>query len=205
MFMMCHKIGRPPISTIGFGTIAVSSASRVPRPPARRMVFIQALWIVVNPFYFASDSRTTTACPVGSHQGRSGPVRRRSRCGSVDGIPSNVSKSRTVLRAGAGEKAGRATAVDANFGHVALEPGSGQRELEEHEAALLVHERPAPGLLHELPEDRVRLARLAQESAAGQPGEQRGAASEPEPSETNRGVHHEFLWVGNRERRTLLT
>jgi len=36
------------------------------------MVFIQAFRIVANPFYFASDARTTTACPVGSRQGRSG-------------------------------------------------------------------------------------------------------------------------------------
>src|SRR3954463_4143513 len=33
--MMCHRIGRPPIATIGLGMAWVSSASRVPRPPAR--------------------------------------------------------------------------------------------------------------------------------------------------------------------------
>src|SRR6266496_265748 len=33
--MMCQRIGRPPISTIGFGRTSVSSASRVPSPPAR--------------------------------------------------------------------------------------------------------------------------------------------------------------------------
>ena len=32
--MMCQRIGRPPISTIGFGRISVSSVSRVPIPPA---------------------------------------------------------------------------------------------------------------------------------------------------------------------------
>jgi len=31
--------GRPPISTIGFGRLSVSSASRVPAPPARITVF----------------------------------------------------------------------------------------------------------------------------------------------------------------------
>src|SRR5205823_9187672 len=38
--MMCHKIGLPPISTIGFGRTAVSSLRRVPRPPANIMTFI---------------------------------------------------------------------------------------------------------------------------------------------------------------------
>ena len=33
--MMCQRIGRPPISTIGFGLMLVSSAMRVPLPPAR--------------------------------------------------------------------------------------------------------------------------------------------------------------------------
>jgi hypothetical protein len=31
---MCHKIGLDPISTIGFGLVAVSSESLVPNPPA---------------------------------------------------------------------------------------------------------------------------------------------------------------------------
>src|SRR6476660_9392638 len=31
---MCQRMGRPPISTIGLGRASVSSASRVPRPPA---------------------------------------------------------------------------------------------------------------------------------------------------------------------------
>src|SRR5919109_1080024 len=38
--MMCHKIGRPPISTIGLGRTSVSSARRVPSPPARMPTFI---------------------------------------------------------------------------------------------------------------------------------------------------------------------
>ena len=37
--MMCQRIGLPPISTIGFGRTDVSSASRVPRPPARITAF----------------------------------------------------------------------------------------------------------------------------------------------------------------------
>jgi len=38
--MMCHKIGLPPISTIGFGRVNVSSESRVPKPPAKIIAFI---------------------------------------------------------------------------------------------------------------------------------------------------------------------
>ena len=38
--MMCHRIGRPPISTIGFGRTSVSSDRRVPSPPARITTFI---------------------------------------------------------------------------------------------------------------------------------------------------------------------
>src|SRR5918999_2474292 len=33
--MTCHRIGRPPISTSGFGIVSVCSRSRVPRPPQR--------------------------------------------------------------------------------------------------------------------------------------------------------------------------
>jgi len=39
--MMCQRIGLPPISTIGFGRCSVSSASRVPIPPASIATFIQ--------------------------------------------------------------------------------------------------------------------------------------------------------------------
>src|SRR5450756_144001 len=37
--MMCHRIGRSPISTMGLGLEAVSSDRRVPRPPARMTTF----------------------------------------------------------------------------------------------------------------------------------------------------------------------
>src|ERR1019366_8241867 len=37
---MCHRMGRPPISTMGLGRTEVSSLSRVPRPPARMTAFI---------------------------------------------------------------------------------------------------------------------------------------------------------------------
>ncbi len=36
---MCQMIGMPPISIIGFGLVSVSSAKRVPRPPARITTF----------------------------------------------------------------------------------------------------------------------------------------------------------------------
>lgn len=39
--MMCQSIGRDPISTIGFGLMVVSSASRVPFPPAKIATFIR--------------------------------------------------------------------------------------------------------------------------------------------------------------------
>src|SRR6476620_1762845 len=38
--MMCQRIGRPPISTIGFGRTWVSSLMRVPNPPARMTAFM---------------------------------------------------------------------------------------------------------------------------------------------------------------------
>src|SRR4051794_8369172 len=39
--MMCHKMGRPPTSTIGFGRNSVSSRRRVPRPPHRITTFTE--------------------------------------------------------------------------------------------------------------------------------------------------------------------
>jgi hypothetical protein len=38
--MMCQSIGLPPISTIGFGLMDVSSLIRVPSPPARMTAFM---------------------------------------------------------------------------------------------------------------------------------------------------------------------
>src|SRR4051812_16062759 len=38
--MMCHRIGRPPISIIGLGRRWLSSEIRVPMPPARITAFI---------------------------------------------------------------------------------------------------------------------------------------------------------------------
>src|SRR5262249_42255461 len=41
--MTCHRSGRPPTSTIGFGRNSVSSRMRVPRPPHRRTTFTSPL------------------------------------------------------------------------------------------------------------------------------------------------------------------
>src|SRR5687768_2630263 len=38
--MMCHKMGRPPIGTIGLGRNSVSSRKRVPNPPHKITTFI---------------------------------------------------------------------------------------------------------------------------------------------------------------------
>src|SRR5882762_2574683 len=38
--MMCQRMGRPPISTIGLGRNSVSSRRRVPNPPQRTTTFI---------------------------------------------------------------------------------------------------------------------------------------------------------------------
>src|SRR6266481_4541217 len=43
MFMICHRMGRPPISTIGFGLAIVSSDRREPNPPARMTAFMVVL------------------------------------------------------------------------------------------------------------------------------------------------------------------
>jgi hypothetical protein len=39
-FMMCQRMGREPISTIGLGRVFDSSAIRVPLPPARMTHFM---------------------------------------------------------------------------------------------------------------------------------------------------------------------
>src|ERR1700730_18607934 len=38
--MMCQRIGRPPISTMGLGLTSVSSDNLVPNPPASRTTFM---------------------------------------------------------------------------------------------------------------------------------------------------------------------
>lgn len=41
IFMICERIGRPPISTIGIGRASVSSLRRVPRLPERMTPFMR--------------------------------------------------------------------------------------------------------------------------------------------------------------------
>ena len=47
IFIICHIIGKPPISIMGFGKLAVSSPRRDPRPPASIITFNS-----INSFYF---------------------------------------------------------------------------------------------------------------------------------------------------------
>src|SRR6478736_1106789 len=47
--MMCQMIGRPPISTIGLGRTCVSSAIRVPLPPARMTTLILFCCVIRPP------------------------------------------------------------------------------------------------------------------------------------------------------------
>src|SRR5207237_7319112 len=41
IFMMCHRIGRPPTSTMGLGRNSVSSRRRVPTPPHSTTTFMK--------------------------------------------------------------------------------------------------------------------------------------------------------------------
>src|SRR2546428_6339793 len=43
--MMCHRIGRPPISIMGFGLRWDSSLIRVPKPPARMTAFMTSILV----------------------------------------------------------------------------------------------------------------------------------------------------------------
>src|SRR5215217_397803 len=47
--MMCHRIGLPPISTMGLGRKTVSSERRVPNPPAKITAFIGSLLLLTMP------------------------------------------------------------------------------------------------------------------------------------------------------------
>src|SRR5208282_4504403 len=46
-FIMCHRIGRPPISTMGLGRYSVSSRKRVPSPPHSITTFTRFSWQVL--------------------------------------------------------------------------------------------------------------------------------------------------------------
>src|SRR6202030_4557457 len=54
---MCHKMGRPPISTIGFGLTYVSSIILVPVPPANMTAFM---------FFLGSEHVPPSSTPLPS-------------------------------------------------------------------------------------------------------------------------------------------
>src|ERR1700747_1525407 len=62
--MICQRIGRPPISTIGLGFNCVSSERRLPTPPARMatLIFIMLgssmVWAILHDRYSRSDAGT---------------------------------------------------------------------------------------------------------------------------------------------------
>src|SRR5208282_6537853 len=60
-FIICQRIGRPPISTMGLGRYSVSSRKRVPRPPHSITTFTrfswQALMLVSLDFIHYSGAR----------------------------------------------------------------------------------------------------------------------------------------------------
>src|SRR6266850_2546109 len=86
--MMCHRMGRSPISTIGLGRDAVSSDRRVPRPPARMTTFTaRPLPPDDQASTFArsvpAPNVVATATPSGDPQDLGVPVRRnRNRIGN---------------------------------------------------------------------------------------------------------------------------
>ena len=53
--MMCHRIGFPPISTMGLGRRRVSSDNRVPNPPAKISTFIIPPIAITTPHYTKSE------------------------------------------------------------------------------------------------------------------------------------------------------
>ncbi len=64
IFMMCQSTGRPPISTMGFGRIAVSSLRRVPIPPARMTAFILLPRTKTHDCPPQNSRRRQTALPI---------------------------------------------------------------------------------------------------------------------------------------------
>lgn len=73
--MMCHRIGRPPISIIGFGRATDSSLIREPSPPARMTAFIFLLCRFDSPIVDLSKKRARSPRARPSAFGRSlGPV-----------------------------------------------------------------------------------------------------------------------------------
>src|SRR5262249_17102039 len=59
--MMCQRIGRPPMSIIGFGTRRVSSPMRTPNPPQKITTFIR------KELRMARKGRQLAIWPVSQH------------------------------------------------------------------------------------------------------------------------------------------
>src|SRR5262245_39878828 len=75
MFMMCQRMGLPPISTMGLGRRVVSSERREPKPPARLITLTAGLppigsggtrdWFAVGPEKRSVDVRRRRVCRSG--------------------------------------------------------------------------------------------------------------------------------------------
>lgn len=88
--MMCQRIGLPPISTIGFGFVAVSSLMRVPRPPAKSTA-------LTLPLFISSSSEIT-------HFGYSLSSNQQDRSISVAGAPHKTRFLRGVRQPRGGDR-----------------------------------------------------------------------------------------------------
>ncbi len=67
--MMCQSIGLPPISTIGFGRVVVSSLRREPKPPAKITAFtilqLTLAWPAPHTLALRESPTATRACRRG--------------------------------------------------------------------------------------------------------------------------------------------
>src|SRR5215468_10590508 len=72
--MMCQRIGRPPISTIGFGLVEVSSDNRVPRPPASITAFTWCRILFRRPGATSRNARTVGLRASPSPRWRATPI-----------------------------------------------------------------------------------------------------------------------------------
>src|SRR5947207_2080448 len=81
--MMCHRIGLPPISTMGLGLVSVSSESRLPTPPARIATFtLSPPSDVARACTHRVDSLARCARRTATHRGgRNTPRGEKGRCG----------------------------------------------------------------------------------------------------------------------------
>jgi len=73
--MMCHNIGFPPISTIGFGILTVASLNLDPKPPAKITAFISFLFqnysysLQIQPINKSSDLQICSTMTFILHKG----------------------------------------------------------------------------------------------------------------------------------------